>query len=307
MARLILNGKKAGLGTVRQAIASVRDTGHAPDVRVTFEGGDAGRFIAEAVRDGETRVVIGGGDGSVQEAVDAIGRLAPDARPELGIFPLGTANDFATANGVPTDLAAALTLALTGEAVPVDLISANGRFFANMATAGFGAKVTAETPVELKNFLGGGAYVLSGVVKAIGFVPYTSVLRAANWDFEGRVIVGAIGNGRQAGGGQQLAPDALLDDGLMDVVLVTEFPAEAAAQVISELTQAGRDGDYVKRFRTTWLEGQSPEGIPVNLDGEPMIATGVARFEICPKAVRMILPSDSPLLTKNRRVPANPL
>lgn len=301
MAMLILNGKKAGLPDVRQAVFDVRDAGHELAVRVTFEGGDVARFLNDAIRDGEKRVIIGGGDGSVQEIVNALGRIDKSKRPEVGILPLGTANDFATANQIPVPLTDALLLAVTGEAFPVDIVRANDDYFANMATAGFGAQVTAETPVELKNFLGGGAYVLSGLVKAFGFTPYRGVLRSPDAEFEGNVIVGAIGNGRQAGGGQVLAPDALLDDGLIDVMAVTEFPAEALGQVINELSDQTVAGQYVKRIRTPWLEGESPDGIPVNLDGEPMKASGTVRFEVIPGAVNMVLPAKSPLLSQNQK------
>ncbi len=64
----------------------------------------------------------------------------------------------------------AIELAVNGDAVAVDCVQANDRYFINIAAAGFGAEITAETPVELKNFLGGGAYTLTGLVKALGFL-----------------------------------------------------------------------------------------------------------------------------------------
>ena len=100
--RLILNGKKGGLPQVREAVAATRRDGHDLEVRVTWERGDAARLVAEAARDGVDRVIAGGGDGSINEV--AAGLLAVGgSRPALGILPLGTANDFATACGVPAD------------------------------------------------------------------------------------------------------------------------------------------------------------------------------------------------------------
>ena len=85
-----------------------------------------------------------------------------------------------------------------------------------MATAGFGAQITAETPVELKNFLGGGAYTLTGVLKAMNFVPYSSTIITPKNSFpKHNFVAGAICNGKQAGGGQVLAPRALINDGLL--------------------------------------------------------------------------------------------
>jgi YegS/Rv2252/BmrU family lipid kinase len=172
MPYIILNGKKAGYESVRCAIAALREeVTERIDVRVTYEFGDVERLINEAVRDGVKRIVIGGGDGSLNEAVDAMARMPREQRPQLGILPLGTANDFATACGIPTNSLESLRLADSGTCTAVDIAKANDRHFINMATGGFGAQVTAETPVELKNFLGGGAYTLTGVLRAINFVP----------------------------------------------------------------------------------------------------------------------------------------
>jgi lipid kinase YegS len=294
-ARLILNGKKADRPDVRAAVEAVRAAGHDLEVRVTWERGDAARFVAEAARDGVPRVIAGGGDGSVNEAANGLMAVAAPARPALGILPLGTANDFATACRVPVEAEAALRLAVTGEPRPVDLGRCNDTFFANVASGGFGAAVTAETPVELKNFLGGGAYTLMGLVKAVHFAPYACSIRTPDGAVEGSMVVGAICNGRQAGGGQPLAPDAVLDDGLLDIVSLREFPASAAVQVVSEILANRSDGEYVERIRTPWIEVTAPAPIPVNLDGEPMTGTSF-RFACEPGCVRMVLPMNCPCL-----------
>ena len=295
-ARLILNGKKADRPDVRAAVMAVRAAGHELEVRVTWERGDAARFVAEAARDGVRRVVAGGGDGSVNEVANGLMAVDAARRPDMGILPLGTANDFATACGVPADPQAALMLAVTGEPRPIDIGRCNDAFFANVAAGGFGAAVTAETPVELKNFLGGGAYTLMGLVKAVHFVPYACSIRSPDGEVANRVVVGAICNGRQAGGGQPLAPDALLDDGLLDVVALAEFPASAAMQVVAELLADDARGQFVTRVRVPWIEVSAPMPIPVNLDGEPVNGTQF-RFACEPAAIRMVLPADCPCLT----------
>ena len=159
--RLIINGKKAGLESVRNAVFDARRQG-VVEVRPTWEGGDVERLVQEAVADGCVRLMAGGGDGTVKEMTEALMKLPSENRPEMSILPLGTANDFATACGIPSEPAAALALAREGSAVAVDCVRANDEFFMNVASGGFGAQVTANTPVALKNFLGGGAYTLSG-------------------------------------------------------------------------------------------------------------------------------------------------
>ena len=152
--------------------------------------------------------------------------LDQEKRPAMGILPLGTANDFATCCTIPTDPLAALKLSLEGKPVAVDLIQANERFFINVASAGFGAAVTTETPVELKNFLAGGAYTLMGMVKILNFSPYAVRLKAENYEYEGEAVIGAICNGRQAGGGRCNKADSARKLPLRKIKRVNEIAKE---------------------------------------------------------------------------------
>ena len=297
--RIILNGKKAGLESVRSAINRVRD--HGPvEVRVTWEAGDVARMTREAIADGCTRLVIGGGDGSVKEIAEALLRLKAADRPELAILPLGTANDFAAGCSIPLDPFEALTLARTGLVYRVDGVRANDEYFVNIASGGFGAQVTSTTPVALKNFIGGGAYTLSAVVQAVGFVPYKGKLRLPDESATGNVIVGAVCNGRQAGGGQILAPEAFIDDGLLCVVGLLDFPAADLPKVLKELNSQEINGTYVKRHKVTWTEWESDTEMPINLDGEPVRARKV-RFEVLPGALKIVLPHDCPMISKRNK------
>jgi lipid kinase YegS len=291
--RVILNGKKAGLEPVRSAIFKARETGNV-EVRATWEAGDVQRLVQEARRDGCQRLVAAGGDGTINEVVDAILRLEVDDRPDVAVLPLGTANDFATGCTIPSDPLLALQLAQTGQARSVDAVKANEHHFINVASGGFGAQVTANTPGALKNFLGGGAYTLSGLVQAVNFSPYHGELRLPGQSLRDNVIVGAVCNGRQAGGGQQLAPQALIDDALLDIVALNKFPPKALTQVLEELMTPEANGQYVKRFRVPWAEWESDVVMPINLDGEP-ISTKKIRFEVLPGAIKLVLPDNCPM------------
>lgn len=196
--RVILNGKKAGLEPVRSAIFKAREWA-STDVRVTWEAGDVARLVKEACQDKCQRLVAGGGDGTVNEIVDAVLRLEPSARPEIAVLPLGTANDFATACTIPSEPLAALQLAQSGRAFGVDAVKANDHHFINVASGGFGAQVTTNTPVALKNFLGGGAYTLTGLVQAINLTSHHGKARLPDRLMDDEIIAAAICNGRQAG------------------------------------------------------------------------------------------------------------
>ncbi len=297
--RILLNGKKAGIPAIREAIYKARDQYTEADiqVRVTWEYRDLHRFVQEAVNESVDRLIVGGGDGSVNELVDALAAHPLEARIPFGILPLGTANDFATACQIPTGHYEAISLAIEGRAEAIDIGRCNDRFFVNIAAGGFGAQVTAETPVELKNFLGGSAYTLTGLVKALNFTPYPGVVSGDHGELTGGLIVGAVCNGRQAGGGQQLAPTAYINDGVLDFVMMTEFPIEDLNLVIKEALDPQVSGKYVKRFQSKKLSYQSlaEAAAPLNLDGEPYHQNSI-EFEAVPGAVQLVVPDNCPVI-----------
>jgi len=292
--QLILNGKAAGNDTLRAAVSRQQAIGHTIEVRVTSEKGDARRFASET---GEVDLLIAaGGDGTLNEVVHGLMDLPEAARSVLGIMPLGTANDFATGCGIPRDPEQALALCLEGRAVPVDVGKANEHWFLNAASIGFGAEITATTPPELKHLLGPAAYAVMGAILAMNVHHYRGRLTLPNREITGSGPVAIVGNGRQAGGGVQVTPRARIDDGLLDVLAVRNIPAMALLTAARELQELSPDGEYISYWQTPWAEAHTEEAIPVNLDGEPMQFSNV-RYEAVPRAIRLIVPPNCPLLS----------
>ena len=291
--QLILNGKAAGNDALRTAVIRQREAGHRVEVRVTREKGDARRFVLES----EADLLIGaGGDGTLNEVVHGLMGLSRKARPVFGVVPLGTANDFATGCGIPRDPGMALALCLEGAAVPIDVGKANEHWFLNVASAGFGAEVTATTSPELKRLLGPAAYTVMGTILAMNVHHYHGRLILPGREITGSGPVAIVGNGRQTGGSFQVAPRALIDDGLLDVLVVRHIPATAALTAARELQQLSPDGEYISYWQTPWAEVHSEETIPVNLDGEPVRFSSV-RYEAVPKAIHLVVPPGCPLLS----------
>ncbi len=265
-------------------------------MRVTWEGGDIARFVKEAVSEHVERLVVAGGDGSVNEMVNALMAIDKASRPDWGIMPLGTANDFATACKIPVDLYDALRLTQTGSAYPVDCIRANEHYFMNVASGGFGAQVTVNTPPALKNFFGGGAYTLSGVVQALKFSPFTGSVTFPDGSTQSdSVIIAAVCNGSQAGGGQILAPDAKINDGLMRLMALSDFPIDQLNTVVEEL-QSGEGGKFVHKHHLPSVTWKTDKGMPINLDGEPLRYGNSIVFEVKHLALNLVLPPQCPLL-----------
>lgn len=301
--RLILNGKSAGDDALRDAVASVREHGVELDVRVTWEGGDAERYVAEAIADGVDTIVAAGGDGTLSEVATTLAHRdeSADALPSLGLVPLGTANDFASAALIPVDPQQALELIRQRPAQAVDLIRLEApdgvHWAANLASGGFGTKVTIETDAGLKKMLGGLAYLVTGIAKLGRIEPIRARLHGEDFAWEGELIALGIGNGKQAGGGQALCPDALIDDGLLDVTVVPDLSGEVGATVRTLLTEGKHAAlDRVAaRAQLRWVEIESPQPLTLNLDGEPVHATHF-RIDCVPARVRMHLPAGCPLL-----------
>lgn len=288
-AMLILHGKQAMNEEVRSAVGTLRERGWTLDVRLTWEAGDAQRLVGEALAAGYPHVVAGGGDGTLRDIAEAMGQASHSA--SLALLPLGTANDFAKAAGVPLEPEAALNL-LEQPARAVDLGKVGDQLFLNMATGGFGSQVTANTSEDLKKVLGAAAYLFTGLSRFSELQAASVELQGPDFHWQGDLLALGIGNGRQAGGGHVLCPDALVDDGLLDIGILP-----APQEMVGALRELLAGEGLFVRARLPWVEIKGSQGLDINLDGEPLQADSL-RFEACPGALRVHLPADSPVLSR---------
>ncbi len=192
---------------------------------------------------------------------------------------------------------------MKGEAVPIDVGKANDHWFINAASSGFGAEITATTSPELKRLLGPAAYTVMGAILAINLHHYQGRLILPGREITGSGPVAIVGNGRQTGGGIQVAPRACIDDGLLDVLVVRQISPTALLAAARELQQLPPDGEYISYWQTPWLEVHPEEAIPVNLDGEPLSFSTV-RYEAVPKAIQLIVPPNCQLLSQRPKLKA---
>ena len=278
--RIILHGKAAGDARLRAAVHALRQDGHGVEVRVTWEPGDAARLTGEAVADAARGkldgIVAGGGDGTINEVFAAAHAAGLPENCSLGILPLGTANDFSHAAAIPIeDIEAALRIAATAPARWLDVGLLDGRMFVNLVSGGFGSRVTVETDPALKRRLGGLAYAITGISRFAELSGNGGTFRADGFTWEGQFLAVAIGNGRQAGGGIQLCPNALIDDGLLDLTILPAMDHAARLDAFSHLLREGAAGIRSKLVttRSAWIEYESEQELNVNLDGEPAVST----------------------------------
>ncbi len=295
--RLVVNGKAVADPKLRPAISQIREQGHRVEVRVTWEAGDAARFAAEAAEERVDVVVAAGGDGTVNEVAGGMLSAAVSPGTALAVIPYGTANDFATGMGLlKGNPLKSLSLAAEGVATPIDIGKVNDRIFVNVTSGGFGAEVTANTPPRLKKALGGAAYSLMGVVTAAKMNPYECHFAGADGvDHQASLLLMAVGNGRQCGGGYEVTPQARLNDGLLDVVVVHDIDVQQFGLVLNELLNlTAETNQFVTYRQVPSFSLQSSRPLQLSLDGEPYLDTRF-EFEVLPKAIPFILGPKAPL------------
>lgn len=291
---LIINGKSANNGALRKAVYQLRNEGFNLQVRVTWESSDIRRFVQEAIDIQAETVIAAGGDGTINSVVSELIHLSPSSLPTLGIIPLGTANDFATSAQIPRDMENALNLAVKGRAVPIDVINVNKtHYFINMASGGFGTKITTETLEALKSALGGAAYFINGLLNIDSLKADYCTIEAENFHWKGESLILGIGNGRQAGGGQQLCPDALINDNKLNITIVEAH--ELLPSLFNSLFDRKKNDKIIER-ESRWVNISASHEMIFNLDGEPLLGNKF-EFIVLPEAIHCRLPPQCDLLS----------
>lgn len=219
-----------------------------------------------ALADRPDLLVVWGGDGTVQRAVDVVARVKH--APPIGVIPAGTSNLFATNLGIPHDLVGALDIALGGEHKVLDVGSFNGERFGVMAGVGFDALMIADASRTMKNRLGRVAYVYTGA-KSVRRAPVKAKIDVDGrpW-FRGTASCVLIGNMGDLFGGITLFRDADPADGLLDVGVLraenlrdwTRFAGRALAGNVEQspfvsITSARRIDVWLKRKTAFELDG----------------------------------------------------
>lgn len=286
---VVMNGRAGGDDDLREVVERLRG-GWDVQVRVTWESGHAQMYTREAVEAGADVVIGCGGDGTLHEIVNAV--MDFQARPRVAGLPYGTANDFLTSIGIQPRLAPEQLEDLL-ETTPrsIDLGHDGHRYFLNMATAGVGAEVTAEASRQLKEVTGSFAYFLKGIPAAFDIPVRSARIEGPDWSWEDDLVFLFVGNGRQSGGGWTLCPAALLDDGLLDVVIVPDIPIREIARHGREMVKAESTGDYgpLVYRQVEQLSVEFDEATPMNLDGEP-IEGEEFEFRVQEEAIEFLMP-----------------
>ena len=242
------------------------------------------------IEHGFTRIVVMGGDGTINEVVNGMAEIKSEL--PLAVIPAGSGNDFARMSGIPLDPTAAVDLLLDGSPQRVDLGCVNGeRYFVNGLGIGIDAQVARDV-MRSKRSQGARAYLSSAIRQVIRFHAFPVSLSDGSWNYDASCISLGIANGKYVGGGFQMAPKARLDDGLLDVCIIEDMNR---LKRFAALPQA-RSGKHLALKQVTYRQTESitissEAKLVAHIDGEPYRIPG-SRFSVSaqPGSIRVIVP-----------------
>jgi diacylglycerol kinase (ATP) len=267
---------------------AARRRGLAASISFTRRQGHARELAAEALDALATSVVVWGGDGTFNEAASAlVGSPLP-----IGLVPSGSGNGLARALGVPWDPVAAVDLAFDGPPRLIDVGRIAGRYFFNVAGIGFDARVAALFNQRAAGTRGGWPYILIGVREGCRYCAseYDVTLDGELRKYRALLIVFA--NGREYGLGARIAPDARLDDGLLDALVVEDRNIVSRFWNARHLAKGTPHlSPMVTARRVTRATVQTAGPIEFHVDGEPGTATGQVDVELLPAALSIRIPA----------------
>ncbi len=276
-------GRGRGRRHTDELVRLLREAGRRVEIVHTSEPGDGARLAREAADAGYARVVAVGGDGMVHDVVN--GLLGTSTA--LAIVPLGSANDFAASLGMP-EWREAARLALLGRSRPVDAALANGRAFIN--AAGVGVDAAGARILEAhKRYFGPLCYVTAAVATLAVHRPRPSRVSVNGERFEGRHLLVVVANTERFGNGMRIAPNAVCDDGLLDVCIIGDTSAVEQLALFPRVYRGAHVGHpKVRLIRTRALVIEQEDELPVEMDGEVSTA-GRLEVECVPGGIQVVV------------------
>ncbi len=251
-------------------------------------------FLKEKINTEQiTDIVICGGDGTVNQVVNALINTSVN----IGIVPMGSGNGLAFAAKIPRGATKALDIIFAGKSAFIDSLLINGRFSCMLSGLGFDAQVAHDFAKQSKRGLL--TYMQQSWKNFIKATPHHFEIATPDTQFTVEAYFISIANGNQFGNNFTIAPKASLNDGLLDIVVVKKM---SKLKMVSALIKHIFDGkiDYYKNnnfhkkdilyFQTDRLTIGNPSHAPLHIDGDPAVSSGLLTIEVVPNAFRLLQP-----------------
>ena len=291
---LISNPKTGRYGSrrvrpIKELASQLESAGVTVDLKLTTGPGDATDFAARAARNGSSDVIVAGGDGTINEAIQ--GLAGTNAR--LGILPRGTGNVLARELGLPLDDRQAVAVAAQGKSrkiylgVAINEVTNDKRHFVLMAGIGLDASVVKRVQPSLKRRIGKGAFWISGLSHLATWNPLPFTLEINGDKYT--ATFATIGKAARYGGDLAITPGARLDQPEFEVCIIETSSRMRYLRLLSHAMRNGmpRDKPEVRFVNATSVNAYGDAA--VQIDGE-LIGQLPMRFEIAPHSLEVIVP-----------------
>lgn len=300
-AKVIVN-PAAGANTTHRKWPGIhsllKNSGLSFDYQFTEGRGHAIELAKAAAENGYPYLVAVGGDGTVHEVANGILQTADAKKTALGIVCTGTGSDLSRSIGISHDYTRACSLLNSPSRLTIDIGLVKyykkgqpcQRYFINGAGIGFDATVVAATD-RLPKFFGGTIPYLTGLVRSfLGYRNKKITLKVGEKAVEqAKVLSVVVANGRYFGGGMHIAPEASLDDGLFDMIIVGDFGKIELLRIFPRVYK-GTHLTYpkVRLEKGTRLTIESKQKFLLHADGE-LLGEGPVSFQLFPKALSLVV------------------
>lgn len=228
-----------------------------------------GKAVAEAldiIDDEFEYILIAGGDGTVDSVVNAM--MKKNINLPIAILPVGTANDFGKFINLPNDVEEACNKILSSEPIPVDIGKINDKYFINVASFGLFTDISQKTDDGLKNTIGRLAYYIKGIEEIPNFRKLKVKINSKEVEYDGEMYLALIFNGETAGN-LKLATQAVVDDGLLDVIIIKAVALYEIVPLFFKILRGEHlDSNKVIYFKTDNVTIETDEDIVTDIDGE---------------------------------------
>jgi len=277
------------LRSIEDVASQLRSLGVDVDLKLTSAPGEATDLAARAATNGSTDVIVAGGDGTINEAIQ--GLAGTQAR--LAIIPRGTANVLARELNLPLDDEQATAIVARGNARRIHLglateeTTRKSRLFVLMAGIGLDASVVQRTHPRLKKRIGKGAFWLSGLSHLADWKPSPFTLEIDGREYTGTFA--AIGKAARYGGDLLITPGARLEKPEFEICIIETQSRVSYLRLLSYAVRAGmpRNQPGVRFLNATRVRARG--NAPVQVDGE-LLGQLPMRFEIAPESLEVIVP-----------------
>lgn len=269
-ARIIYNptaGREAFQKELPNVLQRLEKAGFETSTHATTGEGDATEAAKAAAEKHFHMIVIAGGDGTLNEAIQGISEQ--DFKPTIGYIPTGTTNDFARALSIPQHIEKAVDIILKGKTMSLDVGKVNNQYFINIAGGGDLTELTYDVPIKLKTVLGRLAYYIKGIELLPSLKPAPVKIEYDGGMIEEDIMLFLIANTNSVGGFEKLAPDAKINDGLFDLIILKKVNlADFIRLATLALRGTHLESEDIVYAQTKYVKVTPYQQMQLNIDGE---------------------------------------